>query len=150
MPDLKSEMSKVLDEWNKPESTTMTTKPHAAVTNNITQVLFQHVATHPGITRRALIQDMCAMGFGSNSASSMVTQLLTKGNLRQEQGGLFTTQETYKPIRAPKVIMQIPAPIKAKPAPQINSAWDAETLLDNLSIKQARALYDELRKIFGG
>ena len=26
----------------------------------------------------------------------------------------------------------------------------AETLLNNLSIKQARALYDELRKIFGG
>jgi hypothetical protein len=36
------------------------------------------------------------------------------------------------------------------PAPQINAAWDAETLLNNLSIKQARALYDELRKIFGG
>jgi len=45
-------------------------------------------------------------------------------------------------------------PTKAAPkveaAPQINSSWDAETLLNHLSIKQARALYDELRKIFGG
>jgi len=41
-------------------------------------------------------------------------------------------------------------PTKATTAPQINAAWDAETLLNNLSIKQARALYDELRKIFGG
>jgi len=39
---------------------------------------------------------------------------------------------------------------KVEAAPQINSAWDAETLLNHLSIKQARALYDELRKIFGG
>jgi hypothetical protein len=28
--------------------------------------------------------------------------------------------------------------------------WDAEVVLNILSIKQARALYDELRKIFGG
>jgi len=41
-------------------------------------------------------------------------------------------------------------PTTREAAPQINSAWDAETLLNNLSIKQARALYDELRKIFGG
>jgi hypothetical protein len=46
------------------------------------------------------------------------------------------------------------APVVEEPKPadtvQINSAWDAETLLNNLSIKQARALYDELRTIFGG
>ncbi len=42
------------------------------------------------------------------------------------------------------------AALPTKAAPQINSAWDADTLLNNLSIKQARALYDELRKIFGG
>jgi hypothetical protein len=41
-------------------------------------------------------------------------------------------------------------PTTREAAPQINSAWDAETLLNSLSIKQARALYDELRKIFGG
>ena len=48
-----------------------------------------------------------------------------------------------------KVVTIVRKP-KAEPTPQINAAWDAETLLNNLSIKQARALYDELRKIFGG
>jgi hypothetical protein len=57
--------------------------------------------------------------------------------------------------RTGEVIPPAPAGIAALPtvreaAPQINAAWDAETLLNNLSIKQARALYDELRKIFGG
>ena len=52
----------------------------------------------------------------------------------------------YRPT--PEGIAALPTTREA--APQINSAWDAETLLNNLSIKQARALYDELRKIFGG
>jgi CelD/BcsL family acetyltransferase involved in cellulose biosynthesis len=57
--------------------------------------------------------------------------------------------------RTGEVIPPAAAGIAALPkvreaAPQINAAWDAETLLNNLSIKQARALYDELRKIFGG
>jgi len=68
---------------------------------------------------------------------------------------LFAQCAEYKPLKAsqrkPAVVA---APVKAlakpDPAPQINAAWDAETLLNNLSIKQARALYDELRKIFGG
>jgi hypothetical protein len=46
-------------------------------------------------------------------------------------------------------IAALPTTREAAPV-QINAAWDAETLLNSLSIKQARALYDELRKIFGG
>jgi hypothetical protein len=68
-------------------------------------------------------------------------------------------QQEYQSIkaakpRAPKpavVVVDPPKPVEpVETAPQINAAWDAETLLNNLSIKQARALYDELRKIFGG
>ena len=32
----------------------------------------------------------------------------------------------------------------------ISSQWDAETVINNIGLKQARALYDELKKIFGG
>ena len=43
-----------------------------------------------------------------------------------------------------------PRPTPVAAAPQMSMTLDAETLLNNLSIVQARALYDELRKIFGG
>lgn len=42
-----------------------------------------------------------------------------------------------------------PRPTPVAAAPQMSMTLDAETLLNNLSIVQARALYDELRKIFG-
>jgi hypothetical protein len=83
--------------------------------------------------------------------------MVARGNLRQtSEGALFAAQPEYKPLpRTTPVATRAvkPAPVEAPKAPepvQINSAWDADTLLNNLSIKQARALYDELRKIFGG
>jgi hypothetical protein len=51
--------------------------------------------------------------------------------------------EAKKPQERPT-----PAPTPA-PATQINSAWSADTLMEHLSIKQARALYEELSKVFG-
>ena len=50
--------------------------------------------------------------------------------------------------RTGETINPRPTPVAA--APQMSMTLDAETLLNNLSIVQARALYDELRKIFGG
>ena len=50
--------------------------------------------------------------------------------------------------RTGEIINPRPTPVAA--APQMSMTLDAETLLNNLSIVQARALYDELRKIFGG
>jgi hypothetical protein len=158
MPDLKSELSKVLNEWNPAEPTTMTKQPYQTITNNITRATFGCVAQTPGITRRDLIAKLSEQGYKSSSSSSMVTQMIQNGNFRYHGDGLFTTQPTYspRPRQAPIKRRARKAPPAAVPetkpeaAPQINAAWDAETLLNNLSIKQARALYDELRKIFGG
>ena len=34
-------------------------------------------------------------------------------------------------------------------APVIATTWDADTIIDNLGLKQAKALYEELKKYFG-
>ena len=156
MPDLKTELSKVLKEWNPTEPTTMTQKPHAAVTNNITRATFDCVAQTPGITRKDLIVKLSDKGYKSSSSSSMVTQMLQNGNFRYQGDGLFTAHAEYapRPRQVPKKI-RVKKPVRIEPAPapqapQINAAWNAENLLNSLSIKQARALYDELRKTFGG
>jgi hypothetical protein len=61
------------------------------------------------------------------------------------------TGEVFNPKQSAGIAaLPTKAAPKVEAAPQINSSWDAETLLNHLSIKQARALYDELRKIFGG
>jgi hypothetical protein len=90
----------------------------------------------------------------------LLGQFIKQGQIAERNGFLFAQQSEYKPLKASQrkpAVVEAPAPkaeakpkTKPVPAPQINAAWDAETLLNNLSIKQARALYDELRKIFGG
>ena len=157
MPDLKSEMAKVINAWDTSTMTQAEPRQHGAITNNVTRVVFDTIAAYPGIDRRALVARLAAQGFLTNSTSSIVTQLLRKGNLRIQDESLFTAQPTYAPIKDPKprpakvAKVAVVAEPEAKPAvPQIDATWDAETLLNNLSIKQARALYDELRKIFGG
>ena len=161
MPDLKTELSKVLDEWNKPETTTMT-MPHQKITNNATRATFNKVAENPGSTRSEVVAMLLTDGYKVSSTTSLLTQMLARGNIRSLNGKLFTNQNEYKPMERITPIkhrvvkdVQNAAPVvvveqKPEPAVQINAAWDADTLLNNLSIKQARALYDELRKIFGG
>jgi hypothetical protein len=172
MPDLKSELSKVLNEWNPSETTTMT-KPaaavHFAVTNNVTRVTFEYVRDNPGKNRVEVAKALEKQGFKPGSVSSLLGQMIKQGMMRESAHLLYATINEYTPIKGSKVLKAMTAKpqeqqrkivklvnpttgkaISPTPTPQINSAWDAETLLNNLSIKQARALYDELRKIFGG
>jgi hypothetical protein len=131
------------------------------ITNNATRATFAKVAENPGSTRSEIVAMLLADGFKVSSTTSLLTQMLAKGNIRLVGDGLFAAQQEYKPMkritpvkrRAKKdePVVDVPETnFGNTAAPQINAAWDADTLLNNLSIKQARALYDELRKIFGG
>lgn len=155
MPDLKSELAKVINSWETPVSTE--TNAHHKVTTNSTRLTFNYVRDNPGITRSSAVAGLSQMGVPTGSSASLITTMIARGNLRvTAEGALFAAQPEYKPLPKPKSnkpkakkVEAAESPKIAEPA-QINSAWDAETLLDNLSIKQARALYDELRTIFGG
>jgi hypothetical protein len=93
----------------------------------------------------------------------LLGQFIKQGQIAERNGYLFAQQAEYTPLKASQrkpAVVEAPAPkaeakpvAKPEPAPQIaafDTAWNAENLLNSLSIKQARALYDELRKIFGG
>jgi len=170
MPDLKSELSKVISSWDNPTITVQQTQPqstmHHNVTSNVTLATFNYVRDNPGKTRIDVSDAMLARGCKKSSSTSLLSLMIKQGHVRETQGLLYTNIPAYKPLLsskafaklqgrvqakkpAPKPKIEAPAPA-APAAPQINSAWDAETLLNHLSIKQARALYDELRKIFGG
>jgi predicted SPOUT superfamily RNA methylase MTH1 len=172
MPDLKSELSKVLNEWNPSETTTMTqpaSPVHFAVTNNVTRVTFDYVRDNPGKTRIEVAKALEKQGYKPGSVSSLLGQMVKQGMMRESAHLLYAMTNEYTPIKSSKKVKEMAAKpqeqqrkvvklvntrtgevLNPTPAPQINAAWDAETLLNNLSIKQARALYDELRKIFGG
>lgn len=84
--------------------------------------------------------------------SSRASRLRVKKETRKAPSK--TTQEVI--IKAPRSKPVVPkheegiAALPAKVAqPQTNRAWDAKTMIDHLSVRQARDLYDELHKIFG-
>ena len=158
MPDLKSELSKVITAWSDDVPTSSNIIGGHRITSNSTRTTFNYVRDNPGVTSTEASVALEKLGVPKGSSTSLLAVMVARGNLRKTaSGALFAAQKEYAPIKGAKV--QRPkkkavAPVVDEPKPadtvQINSAWDAETLLNNLSIKQARALYDELRTIFGG
>jgi hypothetical protein len=139
-------------------------KQFFVTTNNVTRATFNCVRDNPGKSRIEITRLLAEQGFAKSSTSSLLGQFIKQGQLAERNGFLFAQQAEYTPLKTSQrkaAVVEAPVKAAAKPrppfipvpaeaAPQINAAWDAETLLNNLSIKQARALYDELRKIFGG
>jgi hypothetical protein len=158
MPDLKSELSKVITAWNDDVPTSPTNIGGHRITSNSTRTTFNYVRDNPGVTSTEATVALEKLGVKAGSSTSLLSTMVARGNLRKTaSGALFAAQKEYVPIKGTRVqksktkavapVVDDPKPIEAV---QINAAWDAETLLNSLSIKQARALYDELRKIFGG
>jgi hypothetical protein len=177
MPDIATALQKALNEWEPtvdiPPPAPAPAKPYFTVTNNVTRVTFEYVRDNPGKNRVEVAKALEKQGYKSGSVSSLLGQMIKQGMMRENAHLLYATANEYTPIKSSKKLKAmaakpqeqqrkkvvlvskrtgdvIGAAPKVEPTPQINSAWDAEVMLNNLSIKQARALYDELRKIFGG
>lgn len=202
MPDIKTEMSKVLTAWEKDAQATLNPPTPPAIvkkapdgrivftkTNNVTEETFNQVRDNPGQTATQIYAALTARGFKESSASSLLSQFCRQGLVRKdEQLRYYATQQTYTPIKSSKVFRaeqkrqakilsaekarqakalkakaktQPPsqgiAALKAEPVGKVTgvtasvaTAWDADTIINNIGLKQARALYDELKKIFGG
>jgi hypothetical protein len=171
MPDIKTALEKALNDWEPPVPIPppAPAKPYFTVTNNVTRITFDYVRDNPGKTRKEVATALEVQGFKTSSVTSLLGQMVKQGAMRESAHLLYVTASEYAPLKSSKKVKEMAAKpqeqqrkvvklvntrtgevLNPTPAPQINAAWDAETLLNNLSIKQARALYDELRKIFGG
>jgi hypothetical protein len=146
-------------------------------TNNASRETFNAVRDVPGQKLPFYVDMLERKGFKHNTTSSLLYQMIRQGSVKRgEDGGLVTMSNEYAPIKSGKgVRIKNPAMVKtpnapvqpaagiaalppqAKPAPRkathsliINHNWDAQKEVDKLSVTQARALYDLLKKIFGG
>lgn len=175
MPDIASALQKALNDWEPtaPVATPAPSKSHFAVTNNVTRITFEYVRDNPGKTRIEINKELEAKGFNAGSVSSLLGQMLKQGMLRENAHLLYATTNEYTPIKPSKKLkaMQtnperkkvvlvskrtgevVGAAPKVEPTqlpPNVKFNATIPQLLDTLSVVQARELYDELRKIFGG
>jgi hypothetical protein len=171
MPDLKSELSKVINAW-EPEATKEEPKKYFTTTNNVCRTTFEYIRDNPGKSRKDVCNTLLARGYKTASTTTLIGQMIKQFHVRESNGLLYAIKTDYEPLKGSKAWAKLqgmaqrkkitlvntrtgevinPRPAPAPVAlPQINSAWDADVMLNSLSIVQARALYDSLRKIFGG
>lgn len=179
MPDIKSELSKVLNAWDKDE--TVNDKPKGKrlfpVKNNVSHETYNYIHANPGLTTPRIVKAMVAKGFKQSSVGSLVYQMYLVGRIRKDEDGkLYSIEPLLRPIRG----SEIKAARKAKSAPtrQKKSAAKAEGIaalapqatepkqpaptkaeritvdldewINEVPLMQARMVYLKLKAIFEG
>ncbi len=175
MPDLKSEMSKVLEAWEQDVEQLQQEKQVKALpqrfvpTNNVTLETFNYVKNNPLRSSGEICNALQARGFNKGSVGSLITQFTKQGQFAKDVNGRYSAvAREYTPLKSTKkfraegkrinkivtkpksagiAALQVDA---ATQSPFSVTPWTTDGIISKLSVIQARALYDELKKIFGG
>lgn len=180
MPDLKSELSKVLNAWeNEPpaeqpatqpiaQPTTPEPKMHHNVKSNVTHITFNYVRDNPNQTRADVINTLISQGHKKGSITALVGVMVKQGHFSEVKGRLTANLDEYKPLLSSKVfdkqqkaaarkatlaakkatVVTHPSPATLTPTPT-PSDWTVDSVIGSLNVRQAMAVYAELRGIFG-
>jgi hypothetical protein len=170
MPDIQTEMQKLLQAWDTPE-TIETTKEETvfAPTNNVSQKTFNFVRDNSGCTRNDAIRILVQQGHKKSSVSSLIGQMLRQGHIYKDSDGLLRPNgKEYTPIKSAKTIanrekkVKQPKSIKLKTSKTPVDIADQmvhevvqkhkriDAILDDISLSDAHELYRKLHQYFGG
>lgn len=159
-----------------PTHSAPTPKPFQ-VTTNTNRMTFEQIKHHPD-TRRAVIDAMVAQGHRESSVVALIGQMRRQGMVDiDDEGILHACIPEYRPVKNARTLRSLAkkgkmkekreekrpvsfssakgiAALPSAPAPVfVPSAVPPEQFvfhaLEAMSVLQARAVYDELKKIFG-
>lgn len=167
MPDIKTALTGILSEWeldNQQQEKQVKHIPHFKVTNNVTRATFDYVKNNPRQSCKTICKALEKQGYKPASVGSLLTQFVKNGLCARDANNNYTTiANEYSPVKASKRLKTNQVIEKAKTTrgqgiaalspqstPKAIPKTDIQSILNGLSILQARALYDELKKIFGG
>lgn len=166
MPDLKSELKKLEAlKFDDDGDNNVITLPAVVVApddqqGGVSKRLFNIIRDNPGCDRSRLLAKALSAGIGASSSSSLLHQFTKRGLIRavDSQTGLtyFCVGTQYTPgyIKQASKAKQAKktAKVATPKAPVLAHKQEANVseMLSNMSILKARALYDELKQIFGG
>ena len=154
------------------EDTVTTTAP-APIKLSVSQQTFEFIKANSGISTKKAIKALVERGLNESSVTSLISQMLRKG-MFSKVGHCLHAQVTY--YRTPSAMKKAkpalehkqvritvrgedisPPPTSTPPSAGIAAlsskpdvSYNITALLDNISVNEARALYIELKKLFGG
>ena len=156
----------------------MSKKQSFEVQNNVTRVTFDYVKLHPGTTAAAACKDLVKNGYKESSVTALMAQFVRAGlAVRDNNHGYRVVVDEYIPMKAAQKYAK-KATSKAKPAPKAQPTQTApqssgiaalqpeatakrivntivfgktpEEVIKNMTVFQAKELYEYLKKLFGG
>ena len=138
-------------------------------TGSASRDTFDYIKDTP-CTHNQATHALVAMGYKKSTVSALITQMKRVGFLKYDTADkLFAAVPEYKPFANPYKTAVKKA--KAKPAKAVKvqapksagiaalkpaetrimpAAWDADTVLANIGVKEAFKLYEALSQMFGG
>ncbi len=148
------------------------------ITNNVTRATFDYVKHRPNETSAEICASLERLGYKSSSVGSLLAQFAKQGLAeRDDRGRYITIVPEYRPLKAKKKevkVVEKPVETKRKyekrsegiaalqpeptpapaPAPKrfvtLVRTKTPDDILKDMTVFQARELYDYLKKMFGG
>ena len=169
MSDLNTALRTALDGWDSDDketttqSTTMTNLNPSSM--SITEQAFEYIKANPGTTTKAAVNALTKRNLNPTSTKSIISQMVRTSVLRRDGHALYPMINQYRPLGLKKkkpqavsiMLTHKPAAAQRHPAntggivtltnPQ--AAGNIAVLIDNISVKEARDLYIELKRMFG-
>ena len=152
MPDLQTEIfTKVLpnlsnlkfDDSDEPEETPL---PAPTESISLTRQAFGFIKANPNCAGKDVLNFFTAAGHKRPVVASTVSYLIDTNRVKREDGCLLVTRDIYD---LPKKVTKVTAP-KEKTDTVTTPEFNANSILEGLTILQGRALYDRLKEIYGG
>ena len=186
MPDIKTALTNVLNQWEQDEKKQITQQQEKPMgkqlfrtTNNVTRETFNYIKANPNKTTPEVCEALEKRGFKESSVNSICAQLSKQGQVVKDghTKRMVAVGNEYQPLKSASKFKALNEPkpalkvVKRKEAPQdaglaaiapqekvdtsrstivLSRNWTAQSVVNNLSVMQARELYDLLKKIFGG
>ena len=144
----------------------------------ISEGTFNFVRNNPSQTAKDIVARLHSVyGYNPTSTTSLISQMVRQGLIGRQDGLLYALVDSYKPIKSKDALIKqqeqqeqqeqqaphkqvritvrgedINPPSKgiAALATKPDVTYNISSLLDNISVNEARALYLELKKLFGG
>ena len=153
MPDMKTALHAVLNEWEKDDaslSTSSQAQPELAKqrhyfqpTVGVSQASFNYVRDNPYTTAGQAVKALEQQGFKKSSLTSLYTQMVRQGHLSKDKDGKLTALiPEYRPLKASATIRNMGALLRKKLAKSAPAKADPPPLrptklnIDIRAIKQ--------------
>jgi hypothetical protein len=119
-------------------------KPHASMST------FYFIKANPGCTKRQALDALVALGFKLISVTSMLATFIRQKQIKVVGNGLFAISDEYIPLKSVKKPKKKPVKkVVTLPVVATNPiAFDADSFISTLSVRDAVTLYNIMNKLF--